>query len=369
MIFDISFFIFMFGTMLFFLPSQLSYYPQEQFFQIGTMALFGLSMWIPAKRKISNLWLFLMFSYCIFHTVFFNYDDTSRYTLLNVFFGMVLLKITAERISLNLKMFGYLILGFCAWNIIWMALQLKNIDPVFSSVHPENTSAIDIVGLLGARFCLGILGALALPFVYSYKKWCALCLLPLLYYSKSSSCVIAFFVSLMIIVWYWHKSIFWPLFIISMAIASFYVFRIDMPSGEFGKRLSVWCAGINILKNKMWLGYGIGKWKDMHFVGIQGNGQPEEWAWAHNEYMQLWFEQGVVGVCLLFLYLKNVFKSFCADRDGAVIFSAFVGLLIVSFFHFPFHLAKFASLGILILALIEAKKSEVLRLAELSNAR
>lgn len=364
--FDISFFVFLFGCMVFFLPGQLSYGPQEAFFQYGTMALFALSLFVPAKRKVSNLGLALIFAYAILHTVLFSYTETSRYALLNVFFGVVLLKITAERISFNMKLFGGLLLGFCAWNLALIALQQANIDPIYSSVHPENMTQVDVVGFLGSRFCLGILGALALPFVYSYKKWCALCLLPLLYYSKSSSCVIAFFVSFMVVVWFWHKSIFWPLLIASLIAACFYVFRIDMPSGEFGKRLSVWTAGINILKNKMWFGYGLGVWKELHFVGIQGNGQPEEWAWAHNEYMQLWFEQGVIGMGLLFFYFKNLFKYFYLDNDGVIILSAFVGLLIVSFFHFPFHLGKFAGLCVFVLALIEANRAETLRFRELN---
>lgn len=366
--FDACILIFCLGCSLFFVVGQYMYVPQENFFQYGTMALFALSLFIQPKRKISNVWLAVIFAYCILHTVLFSYDQTSRYTLLNVFFGMVLLKIIAERVSFNLKLFGAVFLGFIAWNILLMAFQVRNIDPIFSSVHPENTSAIDIVGFLGSRFCLGILACLALPFVYYYKKWCALCLIPLLYYSKSSSCVIAFFVSFMVIVWFWHKRFFWPLFLISVGLAGYYVFKMDMPSGEFGKRVSVWVAGISLLKVKMWVGYGIGKWKDVHFVGVQGNGQLEEWSWAHNEYMQMWFEQGVIGMALLFFYIKSLFKKFEIDRESVIILASFIGLLIVSFFHFAFHLAKFASLGILILAFMEAKRADVLRLRELSHA-
>lgn len=98
-------------------------------------------------------------------------------------------------------------------------------------------------------------------------------------------------------------------------------------SGGAG-RLDIWFNGIEIWKKKPVLGHGIGTFGEMHLVsaGI--------WKVAHNVYLQILVELGLVGIILFIitiwrlLYNREMQESIIEKGSQ----SAFIGILVVSFF-------------------------------------
>ena len=356
MIFDIALKLFLIGSMIFFIPNQQFYVPQMLFIQYSAILFFALSLFIPKKREISNKTIAFVLIYAVFHTILYSFTPESKMTMINLFFGMVILKTVGERVDLEPRKLGNFFLWFVFANIVWLILQTLDIDPIFTMIHQENQMKIDHTGLLGSRFALGCIGALMLPFIYSVNPWMCVAVVPLLIEGKSSTAILGAVSAFMFLTYFKNKKMFWILLSVLSIGAVAFMFR-DGSEGMM-KRLNVWSAGIQVLRGKPWFGFGLGNWEAIHFTGIQKNGQPEVWSWAHNEFFQYTFEQGLVGAVLLYAYIKSIFKGFLFNRNSTVVYASLISLFTISFWHFPFHLGRLAGISLLILAYAEVYRSK-----------
>lgn len=355
-LFDIYLKIFLLGTLVFFVPNQFQYIPQEKFFQMGAIGLFGLSFIVPARRMINNLYLGVLFTYVILNTLIVHYVDFSIGKMFNIFLGVVVIKTLAERVDLNFKKIGEFFAVFCILNILQLSLQVMNVDPIFSMVN-GSVREIDHTGLLSSRVVLASVGALMLPFMYAASPLYFLAVVPLLWFGKSSVCVLASALAIIFLVAKGDKK---KLMIYGgsfLALASAYIIFIDIPGGGVGmvKRFPVWGKSVEVLRSTPWFGAGLGSWLRTGFTTVQNNGVQETWTWAHNDFLQWMFETGIAGIILLWVWLRDMFRN-CRD---AICLSALSILCMITFFHFPFHIARLAGLGCFIIACVEAKRSEL----------
>lgn len=360
MIFDLFLKVFLIGCTVFFIPGQEFYGPQEVFFQYGAMALLAISYATKREREVTNKFLGMFFLYALANTILFHFNPVSRIKVLNLFLGMFLIKETSERMTLNFEMVGNLLALFCALNVAWIGLQLNQIDPIFSSMNPQNMPQVDTVGFMGLKANLGCLAALAFPFIFEASPLASIICLPLLWFGQSSTAVLAFMISFLFLMWFKNRKLFWILAGICLAGGIYYIFCKDLPTGEFPKRIKVWMAGISYLAGtKPWFGHGLGAWAVTGFTTLQQNGEPQQWVWAHNEFIQLAFEIGVVGMVCLYAYFKDLFKVINLKYGNhRLAISILIPLVIISFFHFPAHLGRFAGLVCFMIAAVEALISE-----------
>lgn len=351
---------FLIGCTTFYIPGLHFYAPQEMFFQYGVMGFLAVCLFVPRTRPFTNFYLALILAYVILNTVLFHFTPNSRLKLLNFFLGVALIKELAERVDLDFKAIGNLLALFCALNVIWLALQIHNIDPIFKSSMPQNMPEPDQVGFMGLKANLGCLAAMAFPFIFAANPFNAIICIPLLWFGKSSTAVVALIASLLFLLWHKNKKIFWAVFIAAVAAGVFYILKIDMPSGQFPKRFNIWFAGINyIAGSKPWFGMGLGSWAVTGFTTLQENGQPQTWTWAHNEFIQWIFEAGIIGLVLLYCYFKNIWSRIdLTFHRHRMAISILIPLVVVSLFHFPFHLGRFAGLACYMLACVEALLQE-----------
>jgi len=357
MIFDVFLRFYLVASTVFYWPGMSFYMPQEAFIQYSAYIWLAISWVVPAKRKISNAFMAALLAYCVLHTFFVSFDVPGRLTLMNLFLGILTIKIIAERLDFGFKKIGKLFLCLVAFNIGLMALQFVNIDPIFSSMNYDKMPQVDIVGFMGIRFALGLLAAIVLPFIYALSPWYCLALVPLFICSKASTTIGAGAISFLYLAFFRHRKAFWVLMPTVIGACAYYIIFKDLPTGEFDKRLKIWWAGIAVLKTHPYFGYGLGHWNVTKFVTIQENGQPQQWAWAHNEFIQFLFEQGIAGALFLYAYFKDMFRNFKLNYNGHIISACLLSLFICSFFHFPFHVGRFAGIGIYILALAQAHRS------------
>ena len=355
-LFDIYIKFFLLGCTIFYIPGQQFYAPQEIFFQYGVMGMLGICYFVPRKRQVNNLFLGMVFLYALIQTILFHFQPANRMILLNMFLGFLLIREVTERVDLNLKSIGEMLALFCAFNTIWLALQIHNIDPVFSSVSPENMLAVDTVGWMGLKSNLGTLAALSFPFIFYSSPFSAIIVLPLLWFGRSSSAIASVMLTLFFILWFRNKKIFLISLVLAGILGVLYVWKVDMPTGEFQKRFPVWFAGIGVMSGQSrWFGTGLGGWALTKFTTMQDNGQPQTWQWAHNTFIQYFFELGLFGIVTLFLYFKNIFLRISLKiKNHVKALSLLIPLLITSFIHFPWHVARFAGLSCFMVACIEA---------------
>lgn len=344
-------------SMMFFIPNNMAYGPQEMFIQYATMLLLGLSFLVKPKREISSKWLGIFLIYALCNTVFFNWDISSRKILLNLFLGVVTIKVLAERVSLKAEDYSTAFLFFVMLNYMFVCFQYYKVDPIHSSANPQNMTDIDYVGLMGIRYALGAVGCFALPFVYKRNALLPVLLMPLIYLGKSSSVALAFVVAYSFLLFHNHRRAFWLSMLILLVGCVWYVFLHDSPSGQFEKRIYVWLAGISVWKDQLWFGHGLGAWADFKFTTQQPNGNFELWKWAHNEYLQTALELGIVGVGILMMYFNRFIKRLDV-RDDDFVFALLIILGILSALHFPFHVGRFAGVTMLIIAIAEGTVSE-----------
>lgn len=359
-IFDIFLKIFLVMSAILYWPGIMAYKPQEIFIQYSAVCFFGLSLFVPRRRTTSNVFLAIILFYALFHTLLLHFEDRSRLQMMNMFLGVVIIKVIAERIKLDVSSIGRLYIGFAVLNIGMMIFQYFDLDPIFTNVNFDKMQHVEMVGFLGSRFALGCIGALITPFIFTVSPWACLIVVPLLIVGKSSTAVAAALFCFMFLMWFKNRFVFWSLVLFFIGGAIYYVVFIDAPSGQFAKRFKVWWLGLHMLRGNPLLGHGLGSWLTSGIRSVQENGEPEHWSWAHNEYLQYMFETGVIGIITLYAYFKNFIKKIDLNiLTQRTMVASFLCMAAISVFHFPFHIGRLASICLLTFALMEAQTSNV----------
>ena len=107
----------------------------------------------------------------------------------------------------------------------------------------------------------------------------------------------------------------------------------------------------------MWMtaaGKIISSWTSLIF----GFGPGASWGKAyplHSEYIQVWFEFGMVGILFLAAYLRDAFKDLWREKD-MVLFSSLSIICLDMVANFPLHIVTTGCLATIICGLIERKR-------------
>lgn len=351
---------------------EFGYQVQELFCRYGIMFVVLASMFLKPLRYWSCKSLPIFGLYMIFITVFIGFDLEARRVLLNVFLMVLFYKTVVEHITVK-KIKTYLIWFFwiAVANLILCFYQQFNIDPIFGHIQKDVLSLSMsarwewVVGFMKLRANLGVLAAILGPALFLVHPVLVVILIPLLVYGNSSAAVGAFVVTILFLLWYRLKKWIFALMCLGMlAGGSFYIVKYDMPGGQFAARLPIWHQTYSkTLKISPYLGFGAGsymKWAPQQ----KQETVPDKkiWIWAHNEYIQLFYEAGVAGLVIILIFLGYRCKDFSKhskDRELQVLFSGILAVMMVSFFHFPFHVGKFAALCTFVFALFHAKIMEL----------
>jgi len=105
-------------------------------------------------------------------------------------------------------------------------------------------------------------------------------------------------------------------------------------------------------------GYGLDSFKNVFKVFIEPG---RHIGTAHNEYLQIYCELGIVGLGLVLFYIKGLFKGFFDNfkyrtEDSVLTASCCVVVLVVSMFSFNFHYAYTAMIGLVLFVLMDKQK-------------
>lgn len=344
------------------------YAVQELFFRYGTIFLFGLASFMHPKRFFTDKLFIVFMLYTLLSTMAKGFDIDSRRAILNVFFGFIFYKTVVQNFDFKkIKQFGWMFFGLLMLNLVFCGLQFLGKDPLFSSVGLYKAGWKDtLVGMMKLKVHLGVLSAVVAPLMMFVSPWLIIPCIGLLIISQSSAAAIAFLASLILISFHkLPKRTFYLALILICSAFYMYVFKFDMPTGQFGERFQVWFATTTLtLKKDLYFGQGLGTFAGLGVITIQHNSSPQNWIWCHNEFLQLWYESGVFGLLIVVLFIIQNVKALFKYRLKTIIneyvflLASFISILCVSFLHFPFHLGRFAGVFIFFMALLAAKRED-----------
>lgn len=362
------------GTLFYMLPPPghdalfWNYFCQEQFFIYGVMLLFALSLFSEPTRALKCKSLGVFFAYLIFTTLIGEFGEMEKYYLQGICFGFLFYKLVYERINLNdLRKYAAWLYWLLFANLVLCFFQMFRHDPIFQHIHINLVPTHELViGFMRLQAALGILAAMIAPILFILHPLTSIIAIPLIIFSKSSAAAMAFVISIGFLSYFRMKKIHWILLVLAvLAAGAVYVIKYDMPSGQFGERFKIWEWSLRMtLLNKPFTGLGIGAFAKIAPQTPQiTQAENMTWIWAHNEYLQTLFELGIAGFVMMICFIKVRIEDFFRNSwnlELQALFGCFISILIVSFFHFPFHMAKMVGLTLFLLAAFHAKSSELI---------
>lgn len=279
-------------------------------------------------RLLGVFYLSALLSLC------FNFHWPSRLMLLNLFVGVQAIKIVAEYYDFDVKKTGLTLLSFCWVNVAFIILQHFKLDPHYYPYFNE------IAGTMWRPWMLGCAAVLSIPFIAAVSPVLLIFVAPLLLFCQSKICVFAAVVSALVA--FRVK----PTLIrigTSVLIVGLYVVFADV-NFEW-TRFTIWLRSSRYIHSSLY-GNGIGAWAHEGFIRWNGL-TPEHWVWAHNEFYQVFFEQGGFGFISLAIFLGSLIFN---NRRNSIKMSVITALIILSLFHPIFRFGKLLGLCVLSLS-------------------
>lgn len=339
------------------------YVTQELFFRYGALFLILVGCSLTHLRSVKPYLLLSLFA-CFFVFALMNgLSINERRHLLNLGIAIVLIKTIAENSDESIyKVVGVSFLLVVLVNLAFCVFQYFGIDGLHS-YSPNLGPADRVVGLMKIKVHLGVLSAIAAPFIFHLNPLLLVVVLPCLFFGKSSAAVAGLLMAFCMILFTRLKRskavlILSALFLVGVS----YILFFDMPEGQFDSRFDVWAQTFfATLKTNPITGVGLGEFVNWQPLTSQETTTDKlAWLWAHNEYLQLFFEGGLVACFILFTYLKGLFDDFFVfikSRTVQTVFASILVILAVSFFHFPFHIARLAIPCLVVIALFERERA------------
>lgn len=314
--------------------------------------------------------------------------------MFNVFCGILIYFVCIK--TLNKKFIPLAIKAVsivCLLNLVLLSMQLFGYDPIYTIRGTIKTT--DCMGTFGLKATMGIYFALAIPLLASSRIWFPALLFIPVGLSVSTGAMLGGLAGYLFCLWHKARKAFFIMLVLLTACICFVIFKFDAPMGMFGTRPPMWGKVLHDCFISPITGYGLDSFRfgkiryykeadtDVTHLAVKTKAPDGREAYAiqetiqegkkfdwwdnpHNEYLQLFFEFGIVGVLIVGFILYGVIERFRKSykSDYAIsIMGFFVVLLISSFVQFPFHLARIGHLIPVMLALfmIETEKPQLLR--------
>lgn len=316
-------------------------YDGDQIFSfVACMVLAALSTFYPVKRQVDTSWLAILFVFAC-STALWEFAWFKIYALAIVFVALVALKAFAERTDLDLKWFGKTLFVMCLLTWAHVEAQHRGWDPVYA------VASLDKGGVFFKPWALGCFAALAVPFLYAANRWAPVVALPLLWHSRSTLCVAAGLIGWLCFLPTKTRRIFFGL--LPLVVLG-YIALVDREIESH--RLQMWKNAWQYVQETPWLGHGWVGWKNAGFYHVI-NGENIVQPWAHNEFYQVLFDLGRVGLGILVGWLLVLWLGVRKELKVALFI-----LALLCFFHPVFRWGRLVIFPMLVLGfcVADAKK-------------
>lgn len=199
----------------------------------------------------------------------------------------------------------------CGIQICWMVTQIANVDFLMNARQAVNRTW----GTSGHHLFLGAMLLFSLVPVYFYKKKLVIPLIALIPFCKESSSLYAMIGGMLFYLAFSTIKIKWLLIIMFILITCVLFAYYETPfDGSGSHRFPMWKRVIeSTLKcnKRVWIGQGIGTFKGENWLD---DAEKVHWSRAHNTYIQIFREQGAIGLILFLLIPLRCFVHFIGCR-------------------------------------------------------
>lgn len=259
-------------------------------------------------------------------------------------------------------------------SMIWMVLQLNNLDPLYKPMSPGVWDGNQVpTGLMLSRFSVAGIFAFCFPaFLRGYWHLWLIPLVVLVYFTDCMTGYIAIVVGIYAYMFLMaHKylmvsrsrvfNIVYPM----VGLFAFVTFIITKGYGSFITRWEVWSQAYYLFKQKWILSAGLGHWAivaDNPFGNKFIHSLEGKWWVMHNEFFQAVFEMGILFVIITIgFYMHKIIKY---KSDAMISYVALVSMTVFSMAFFPFHNPINAMIGVTWLAIltVQLKYKKMIRI-------
>lgn len=270
----------------------------------------------------------------------------------------------------------YGILTIFGLSCFYLVVQYFNKDPFFFSTLSHNRD--ELVAFFGAKDQLGSFFALTAPIAYFFNPYLSILSILGLFISHSSFAFVSAIISLGLYVSITNKNKIKYL-IVGLFIVGVLFFRYgdDVSIADFGTRGAVWNEAIkDVFKQRITIGsqevkgslingYGLGNFLNI-FPYIEGQGKfnysNEKFTHAHNDYIEVFSDLGLLGLLSILILLFNFVYRFIKSKKNkelVCLFCSIIAYLLNASGNFLTHLAYSGAFLIILVGLYEATRREL----------
>lgn len=340
--FDLFVALAMLSSMIFYNPMRID---GEQILSFMLMVFFAAYALMSNKKRSVNMFLPAIAIIMAVYTNALRFSWPSYEVTINLLVGVLAIKCIAERISLNHRTLGWSFLIWVLANLAFVGWQYFGKDPFYNPVYKE------VAGTALLPWVLGSTAAISIPFIAAIHPLLCLLVVPLLIMSKSKLCCAVAVAGFSMLYFKLTKKWFALTTIVTgvATVAYMYLAR----DGFTLTRIFIWKGTFKYIRN-YFFGNGIGSWAHMGFISHAQGDINYHWRTAHNEFYQHFFEQGVIGLVLLCLWIA-VLLWLSTPRTRVVI------LIVCSLacFHPIFHFGRLTFILATVLSLAVAESSSM----------
>jgi hypothetical protein len=322
------------GSLCFFIPTRMD---GDELFTFYWCALIVICSLFFKKQRNIGFKLLGLNVLMAWATMFLNFKIPVRWEFINLLLGALSIITISQTTRISTRKLGWVLLAYYAISNVFIFLQILKLDKIYLPLFEEVSGVSTIPWMTG---CTAVIG---LPLVYRLNPLFCVVLIPGLFYSLSMSCVLSAAVMFCWLAVKTSKIKFKYILLLVLILITVFIAKYAHHLNT--DRLEVWRLSAAFMKNHVY-GNGLGSWAHEAFIRTNGM-DTYHWRWAHNEFYQHYFEQGVVGLSLMLSWLVVlIFRT----RD-LFISTSLLGIVLISNFHPVMHTGRLLGLIIVVIAL------------------
>lgn len=244
--------------------------------------------------------------------------------------------------------------------------QFFRIDPFFKMSTAEATPHVPshfLAGTMGHPTMLAQFMLMCIPAAIYLKKWWAV--IPMLFIVIVAKSDVAYLAAVCAIIFYLSFGSIVKMLIGGLIVATGAIFAYVTGIVSLSGRLEVWILALQDMKNNpftFFSGFGFGSWPYI-FKPLMHSNIPY-WVHAHNDYLEVFYGVGVIGLFLLFMMIFNFFKSAWSHivYRNKILLTILIVPIVCALGNFVFHTGVFSFYSLVIAGIISnqiAKKEQV----------
>lgn len=341
------------------------WHSQGHFVQMGILILFGYSFFEKSKyaQPLNKplgafiLWSGLVTGYWWIKILSLTkaYPTKIFMPFFNILCLVLFYKLIVEYLDKNsiekiLKWFKYTVIAL----LFYCVLQFFGLDEFFSALGTTVNNRL-VIGIIGNPSHWGGFLAIVQPLFFSRNRQDILSLVLLWGLILLTGSAIGLVGGLLVILFWvvFKKRKMLPITIGASLTFITTVFLFNKHYFSNSQRLGAWKQTFDLMKDKLITGLGLGTF------GLKNNIQGGHWQHIHNEYYQIVFELGLIGLVLILWCIYDYFKTFNSIKTNLTIKIScmFFGFCLVSLVDFSAHLWVISTLAMFLFASIYAIKN------------